>query len=502
MAATFVSPAGLPTAPPVGAVRSLSHRLASASSSAALSRRSRGRREGRRCRLVMTAGQTEAARAAIGPEAVAPGRATDAAVAGGGVPPPITGAPRIGRRQALVTGLVAVAGAALAGSAPSSVAASAAPSISVVSASPVEEAAASAAAASVPHSLAVFSVNASPSSPYHATLERRSDESVMEELASSSVIFLGETHSSAADHLVQARVIDELVARSASPLVVALEMVERPFQPALDAYVAGNLSDEELFEATEWASRWGWPFENYLPMLHACRRHRVPLLAMSLPGDLVRRVRLGGGLEALTRPELQAVLPDPAGYAAYASVASYRQYVRDVVVPSFQEHVESGLLGDKPSFRGFWAAQSLWDESMAASIACAAVAPPNCGSLGGVELPTSALLAAPRARPTRVVAVLGGQHVRYGYGVPRRVERLVAHYQAAAGGAPPAALRTRSVVLNPSASWRLEMEGSGGVDGTSSGAAPRAAGQGAGGGEPARIADLIAFSVPNGPLGA
>lgn len=243
----------------------------------------------------------------------------------------------------------------------------------------------------------------------------------MEELASSSVIFLGETHSSAADHLVQARVIDELVARSASPLTVALEMVERPFQPALDAYVAGNLSDAELFEATEWASRWGWPYENYLPLLHACRRHSVPLLAMSLPADLVRRVRMGGGLEALSRPELRAVLPDPAGYAAYASVAPYRQYVKDVVVPSFQMHVESGLLGDKPSFRGFWAAQSLWDESMAAAIACAAVAPPTCAGRGGGDAEAAAAAAAavamgmatgaggPRpAHPTRVVAVLGG----------------------------------------------------------------------------------------------
>lgn len=341
----------------------------------------------------------------------------------------------------------------------------------------------------------------------------QSDESVMEELASSSVIFLGETHSSAADHLVQARVIDELIARSASPLTVALEMVERPFQPALDAYVAGNLSDGELFEATEWASRWGWPFENYLPLLHACQRHSVPLLAMSLPADLVRRVRMGDGLEVLTRPELRAVLPDPAGYAAYASVAPYRQYVKDVVVPSFQQHVESGLLGDKPSFRGFWAAQSLWDESMAASIACAAVAPPTCGGLGGGDAPAAATppgmgvgvgvgVPPPPARPTRVVAVLGGQHVRYGYGVPRRVERLVAHYQAAAGDAAPAALRTRSVVLNPSAAWRLEMEGGGAADGAASGAALQAASQGVGNGAPARIADLIAFSLPAGPLRA
>lgn len=337
----------------------------------------------------------------------------------------------------------------------------------------------------------------------------------MDELAASAVIFLGETHSSAADHLVQARVVEELVARDAGPLTVALEMVERPFQPALDAYIAGTLSDDALYEATEWADRWGWPYENYLPLLHACRRHGVPLLAMSLPGDLVRRVRLGGGLEALSRPELRAVLPDPTGYAAYAAVRPYRQYVREVVVPSYEQHVESGLLGDNPSFRGFWAAQSLWDESMASTIACAAVGAAGCGGLvGGAtsqaaatasEAPGGAPTVPPPllGRPTTVVAVLGGQHVRYGYGVPRRVERLVAHYQAAAGGAARATLRIRSVVLNPSAAWRLEMEGGGAAAAVAGGASSRAAADGGGAADvPARIADLIAFSLPDAELRA
>lgn len=505
MPAAFASAVGVPAALPVGAARSLPPRLASRSAAtvAAVARRSRGVRDSRRCRMVMTGGEG-GGRPAAAPAAAE--RAVDAAAGEGGAPRPERGAPRVGRRQVLATGLAAAVGMGLTGSTPPSGAIAAATPTSNVAALSAAE---SATAASAPYPLALFSVNASSSAPYHATLERRSDDSVMEELASSSVIFLGETHSSAADHLVQARVIDELVTRSASPLTVALEMVERPFQPALDLYVAGKLSDDELFEATEWASRWGWPFENYLPLLHACQRHSVPLLAMSLPGDLVRRVRLGGGLEVLTRPELRSVLPDPAGYAAYASVAPYRQYVKDVVVPSFREHVESGLLGDKPSFRGFWAAQSLWDESMAASIACAAVAPPNCGGVGGGDASASAVPAGmgvgvgaggpPPAHPTRVVAVLGGQHVRYGYGVPRRVERLLAHYQAAAGGTAPAALRTRSVVLNPSAAWRLEGAA---PDGAASGSATRAAGQGVGDGAPARIADLIAFSLPEGPLRA
>lgn len=169
MPAAFASAVGVPAALPVGAARSLPPRLASrsAATAAAVARRSRGVRDSRRCRMVMTGGEG-GGRPAAAPAAAE--RAVDAAAGEGGAPRPERGAPRVGRRQVLATGLAAAVGMGLTGSTPPSGAIAAATPTSYVAALSAAE---SATAASAPYPLALFSVNASSSAPYHATLERR-----------------------------------------------------------------------------------------------------------------------------------------------------------------------------------------------------------------------------------------------------------------------------------------------------------------------------------------
>lgn len=49
-------------------------------------------------------------------------------------------------------------------------------------------------------------------------------------------------------------------------MAIGLEMVQQPFQPALDRYIAKEVADQEaadeaLREETEWDERWGFEFE-------------------------------------------------------------------------------------------------------------------------------------------------------------------------------------------------------------------------------------------------
>ena len=88
-------------------------------------------------------------------------------------------------------------------------------------------------------------------------------EALLSDLAAPSVraVFLGEHHNSKADHELQEGLLRELhrrrSARGAKPeLAVGLEAVQRRFQPALDAYLAGELDENALQEAVEWRKRW------------------------------------------------------------------------------------------------------------------------------------------------------------------------------------------------------------------------------------------------------
>ena len=56
-------------------------------------------------------------------------------------------------------------------------------------------------------------------------------------------------------------------------MAVGLEMVQRRFQPQLDLYTAGRLTETQLRAAVDWDRRWGWPFQTYVPVLKAAKKH-------------------------------------------------------------------------------------------------------------------------------------------------------------------------------------------------------------------------------------
>ena len=62
---------------------------------------------------------------------------------------------------------------------------------------------------------------------------------ILPELASSNVIYLGETHDSELDHQNQLKIIQELYQRNPK-IAIALEMFQRPYQGVVDEYLAGK----------------------------------------------------------------------------------------------------------------------------------------------------------------------------------------------------------------------------------------------------------------------
>lgn len=76
-----------------------------------------------------------------------------------------------------------------------------------------------------------------------------------------------------------------------TPLLLVAEKVEMQFQPALDAYIAGDQgnggaamdsADTELEKATQWKERCAFPFENFLPVFHLARSRGLPMVAMGV----------------------------------------------------------------------------------------------------------------------------------------------------------------------------------------------------------------------------
>ena len=96
--------------------------------------------------------------------------------------------------------------------------------------------------------------------------------------------------------MLQAAIITELKERrrSGAPMAVGLEAIQRQFQPVLDEYTQGRISTEQLRVATQWDTRWSWPFARYVPVLHAAREAGVRLLALNVDSEDLRLVQEAG----------------------------------------------------------------------------------------------------------------------------------------------------------------------------------------------------------------
>jgi uncharacterized iron-regulated protein len=184
--------------------------------------------------------------------------------------------------------------------------------------------------------------------------ERLSEPELWERMSSSRVVCLGEQHDSPQHHYAQLRTIDELARRSAATgrsLAIGFEMFQKPYQPALSAFVAGSVPEQQFLDESEYKERWGFDFALYRPLLEAAREHHLPALALNAPRELTRKIGRSG-LRALDADE-QKQLPEldlaDAAHRAYFTAAM----------------AEHPMPAGGPQLDDMYAVQVVWDETMA-----------------------------------------------------------------------------------------------------------------------------------------
>ena len=217
------------------------------------------------------------------------------------------------------------------------------------------------------------------------------NQDILQQLVKAKIVYLGETHDSIEDHQAQRAIIREMQ-RQNPKIAIAMEMFQRPFQSAIDNYLAGKITEEQLVEQTEYDRRWRFPWEYYAPILRFAALKQLPVLALNTPSEVTRKVA-SQGLESLTVEDKKHIPPISE---IRTDNAEYRQMLLEV----FQQH-QKAAQGNSTAFERFLQAQVLWDETMAQKIAEFVKANPDY----------------------QVVVLAGKGHIIYGYGIPSRVER-------------------------------------------------------------------------------
>jgi uncharacterized iron-regulated protein len=172
------------------------------------------------------------------------------------------------------------------------------------------------------------------------------------ELGRARAICVGESHKNPHHHWAQLQVLQKL-AGGAGVWALGLEMFQRPMQGVLDDYGRGVIDEEALISRSGWRDRWGHDFELYRPLLFHARLHEMALLALNAPAELTKKVA-HRGLAALD-PEEKAALPE-----------------LDLEDPAHRAHFEEAMEGHElggGDLENFYAAQVIWDETMAETAA-------------------------------------------------------------------------------------------------------------------------------------
>ncbi len=107
-------------------------------------------------------------------------------------------------------------------------------------------------------------------------------------VADADYALLGETHTIARHHRLQARLLDA-AARERRPAVV-LEMVARDAQGAIDTWRSDDGAPENFGEAVDWEQR-GWPeWAIYQPILEVAVARELPIRAGAPSAETVRGI--------------------------------------------------------------------------------------------------------------------------------------------------------------------------------------------------------------------
>jgi uncharacterized iron-regulated protein len=244
-----------------------------------------------------------------------------------------------------------------------------------------------------------------------------SPQEVIQDLAKANVVYLGETHNNPEDHKAQLAIIQQLYQQDPR-IAIGMEMFQRPYQPVLEKFLQGKLTEAALQKESQYEKRWGYPWENYAPILRFAKEKQLPVIALNTPSEVTQRVSRRG-LRSLRRSDRKFI---PPRSEIRTNSLPYRKAIREAY-EGFHHEIfhKKGKAKNPQRFERFFQAQVLWDETMADAV-------------------TQFL----RTNPKSYVVVLAGQgHIAYGYGIPSRVARRI-------NAVSLRAVVQRSVLLNAS----------------------------------------------------
>ncbi|MGO9116987.1 MAG: ChaN family lipoprotein [Desulfomonilaceae bacterium] len=211
-------------------------------------------------------------------------------------------------------------------------------------------------------------------------------ETMLDDLADTKIIYLGEVHTIARHHKLQAEVLNRLKGRGLK-LALGMEMFSTQQQAVLDRWVSGKQSINDLIR--ELGKEHWTNLKDYESVLTTARDLGIRVVGLNAPDDLVHKIAREG-LAGLS-PKEKASLPEDLEQIDPLNGRLLRLRLR--VHKAFEAKSLDNIV----------LAQALRDATMARAV---------------VEF-----LSSPKGKDAVMVVIAGSGHINYGFGIPERVKR-------------------------------------------------------------------------------
>jgi uncharacterized iron-regulated protein len=231
-----------------------------------------------------------------------------------------------------------------------------------------------------------------------AVTQLNSFNAIIDQLSQRRVIYVGENHTSMADHLLQFRIIQALHQKNPD-LAIGMEMFPRTSQPALDAYINNDTTSEQDFlRASRYFEVWRYDWRYFRDIFNYARKHKIPVIGLNLEREIVSKIFEDGHTDTLSAEQKKA-FPQNRNL----DLPGYTERLDEVHGFHAQNQQEK-----KGMLSGFIQAQAIWDETMADTAA--------------------KYLSDHPAK--QMVILAGSQHTRKDSGIPPRVASRIEVSQA------------------------------------------------------------------------
>jgi uncharacterized iron-regulated protein len=181
---------------------------------------------------------------------------------------------------------------------------------------------------------------------------------MIQEMKTSRIVYVGETHNSLPIHDLQARIVEALYEQDRS-LCIGLEMFPVTVQDVLTKWSLGYMTEEEFVREAQWYINWNFNFAFYRRVFLFAKENKIPIMALNAPREIITKIRMQGW-DALSDAD-KAIVPKPD-----LTHPEHRQLIRAIFEGMDIPHQMRGA-GLDMMFEGLYRSQSAWDHVMAAN---------------------------------------------------------------------------------------------------------------------------------------